>query len=282
MKLWNKSPAIHSTIPITGFLFCFFLPFNTKLSNVLLIIFLVSALIYILKGDLVFKKTRVPVIKYSTLILIIPLVFSIFFHGEFIKVMEMFGRRVSYLLIPLALLFFASEQLLALQRSSLRGIIYVSFLSSIFLLVNNFSNYYATRPLFCVDTDLLNFYYTGFNFTEILDFHPSYFGMYILFSLSILLFTKELYSKKLRLFTFFFLSLTILFLSSRVILFFYFLIIFIYIFRSFLFLFGKTKKAVLAFLVIGLIIVTSTYFIIKNTYIYASLTKETIWELSFN
>lgn len=283
MNLWNKSSNNYlSIILFIGFLFCFFLPLSTKISNIFLILFLVGVLFLVLKGEIGFNKANVSILKYSTLVLMVPLLLSLFFHGELLKVLDLLGRRVSYLLVPIVFLFFPPTHFLSLRKYSFLGIVYGSLLSSSILLFNNLTKYYATRPLFSIDSDLLNFYYTGFNFTEIIDFHPSYFGMYILFSVSVLLFSRVINSNALRIFIFFFLSLIILFLSSRVILFFYALIVLVYILRSLLNYYGKSKRVVLAFLTVGLIIASSAYLLIKNTYIYDSLTKETIWELSFN
>lgn len=266
----------------TGFLFGFFLPLSTKISNVLIIIFLVGIGYLVFRKQLIFNKSSVSVLKFSTLILIIPLVLSIFFHGEITAVLGLFGRRISYFLIPLGLLFFSSTQLLSLKKYASWGIVYGSVLASIILLFQNFLNYYATRPWFSVDSELLNFYYTGFHFTEVLDIHPSYFGMYLLFSVLVVLFGKLGISKWPRIFMILLFFITILFLSARVILFFYFLIVLIAIFRLFLSSFGKSKKTIISFLSIVVVISLSIYFLVKETYIYTSLTKETLWELTFN
>lgn len=283
MRVWNNSSYGQFALIISvGFLFGFFLPLSTKISNILVIIYLIGVSILVLKGEMKFNKLNVPALKYSTLVLIVPILLSIFFHGEFLKVLEVLGRRVSYLLVPLSFLFFSSVQLESLRNYSLRGIVYGSILASIVLLSNIFLSYYATRPLFLVDSELLNFYYTGFNFTELLDFHPSYFGMYLLLATSFLLFGKQYISNRLSWLTVIFFFITILFLSSRVILFFYFLVILVYILRSFLTLYGKSKTAIFSFITIVFILFLSTYLLIRETYIYTSLTKETMWELSFN
>jgi O-antigen ligase len=283
MQVWNKTSYTHfHIILISGFLFSFFLPLSTKISNILLIVFLVSVSFLVLKGRLKFNKINRSALKYSTLILMVPLLLSICYHGELLSVLNVLGRRISYLLLPLSFLFFSSEQLLSLKRSSFRGIVYGCTLSSIFLLSNNIWNYYATRPLWSVDSDLLNFYYTGFNFTETLDFHPSYLGMYMLLSVCVLLFSKVFVSRALKIIIFTFLSIVILFLSSRIIFIYYFIILIVYIFSSLLKLFGKSKIAIISIFTVVLIIFLSTFLLIKDTYIYTSLTKETIWELSFN
>lgn len=283
MQLWTK--AFYNPFQIIlsiGFLFGFFLPISTKISNVLLIAFMVGVAGLVFKGKMRFNNKTVTTLKYSTLVLIVPCILSILYHGDFLTAINVIGKRISYVLIPLSFLFFLPKQLLSLKKYALRGIVYGGILSSLVLLLKNLLIYYATRPLFTVDNEIFNFYYTGFNFTALIDIHPSYFGMYLLLSTSALLFGKLGIPKVLRLFSVVFFFFIILFLSSRVILFFYFVILLVYILNSFLKLYGKSKLALLSFSSVVLILFLSTYILIKETYIYTSLTEETLWELTFN
>ena len=283
MQLWSKTSYNYFQIILfSGFLFGFFLPLSTKFSNAFLIIFLVGVSFLVFKKEMKFNNANLQTLKYSTLILIIPSLFSFFFHGEIANVLDILGRRITYLLVPISLLFFSSEHFANLKKYSLKGIVYGGIISSLVLLIINLYGYYATRPSFTIDSELLNFYHTGFNFTRLFDLHPSYFGMYLLLSVAVLLFGKLSIPKGFRVFIVIFFFIIILFLNSRIILLFYFIMVLVSVLQSFLAFYGKARTAVLSFFAVVLIISFSGYLLIKDTYIYTSLTKETLWELSYN
>lgn len=280
--VWKKYIERYFLIILSlGFLFGFFLPLSTKISNAVLIALLLGVAGLSFIGKMKLNHAALKILKYSTLVLLLPCFLSIFYKEEFLTVLNILGRRVSYLLLPLSFLFFSPSQLLSLKKYSLIGIVYGAVLSCLILLYNNFLNYYATRPLL-IDDELLNFYYTGFNFTELLDFHPSYFGMYILLAISVLLFEPYSIYKYFKIFIFFILSVSILFVNSRVILFLYLLLVVVYLFKFSILFFKNTIIALFSFLSLCAIILFSIYYITKSTYIYRSFTSEALWELTFN
>ena len=278
-KIFHKN---FSFIPLIGFLFGFFLPISTKISNILIVVFCVIIVVLFLKKVIAFQKSNLKGLKYSTLILLIPCLLSLFFYNEFITTLNIVGRRITFFVIPISLLFLSYQRLSATKKSALLGIVYGSCLACLGLLLNNFLNYYATRPFLLIDDELLNFYYTGFGFMQPLDIHPSYFGMYILLALSVLLFEKFQINNFLKGLLFILLSTSILFINSRVILFLYLMIVLIYVLKRCMSYFKRKTSAILSFLVISILLLLSFYAITKTTYIYESLTKEALWDLSFN
>ncbi len=267
---------------ITGFLFGFLLPISTKLSNISLIVFCaIVATLFVLKR-VSFLRNNLEGLKFSAIILLIPCVISVFVLGEIGTPLKVLGNRMTFALLPLTFLFLSLNQLKAVKVFALNGLVWGLAISSVVLLTNNFNKYYATRPFLSFDSDFFNFYHTGREFVNLIDLHPSYYGMYMLLALAFILFKKrpKIGISEILLFSIF--TLTIFFLSSRIILFLYFFMLTSFLFVKGYAFFKSKLKAMLALGVFTALLSIFLYNTLKETYLFQTLTKEVAWELSYN
>ncbi|MFT6843001.1 MAG: O-antigen ligase [Psychroserpens sp.] len=267
---------------IMGFLFGFLLPISTKLSNISLIGFCTIVATFFVFKRVSFLKNNLKGLKFSAIFLLVPCVISVFVLGEIGIPLKVLGNRITFALLPLTFLFLSLNQLKEVKVFALNGLVWGSAITSVVLLVNNFSKYYATRPFLTLDSDFFNFYYTGHGFVGLIDIHPSYYGMYLLLASAFILFKKRSKIRIMEVLIFVVFTLTIFFLSSRIILFLYFFML-----TSFLFVKGSKvfKNRFKTILALGIFTVGLSIFLyktLKDTYLFQTLTKEVAWELSYN
>ncbi|WP_452219082.1 O-antigen ligase family protein [Lacinutrix undariae] len=274
------SKIVNKGVVYSAFLFSFFIAFSVKLANVSLIAFYVFSVSAYFVNKPTISSGSIKVLKFSSLLFLASILFSVFSHAEFELIFKGIGRRITFLLSPLVFLLLSNDNISVIKEKALKGLVLGVFLSSVFLVINIFYEYYLTRPLFTIDKDIFNFYHTNYYFTRILDIHPSYYGMFVIAAISVVYFYKG-FSNKIMNIAFVVLSaIIVLFLNARIILFLFFILNSVYLIRYF---YIKTNKFLqTALLTIAVFMVTSfiLFFATKNTYAYQRVFKETLWELS--
>lgn len=272
---------LQHSIFYTVFLFGFLLPFSTNFSNMALIFFYVLAIFLFFAKKLNVQKDTLKMLKYSTLLLIIPCFISFAVSDAPAEVLNILGRRITFLLTPVVFLLVPQENLKVLKHWSLKGLLYGGIASSLYLIINILYEYYLTRPLFTIDEEMFGFYYTGHSFIKSLDIHPSYYGLYLILALAFLLYRPPFKSHWLRLFCIAVITTCIVFLNSRLVMAVYFLIILFFLWRYFHGLFKRKRMAFLYSILLFFIIVGAFFFAFKRTYTSQRLTQEAVWELTY-
>lgn len=272
-----------SILPYSAFFMAFFLPLHMGISNAFLILFFLgSSYLFFVKKQYVLRNYKV--LSYSLLPIFLLYIIGVFYSVPAFVGVKIIGRNIAFLLCPLLLLFHSKNLLLRLKNMLFKGIVYGSVLAVILLLVNNFLNYFATRPFPNLDDEILGYHYTYYNFTALLDQHPSYFGVFVIFSLSLLI--KVLFYG-LRKFQFAVIigiivnSLGVFFLNSRVVFLFYVLVLAAALLWKGVLLYRRKK-----FVMLGIVTALSLSFsamgvyLLSNTFIASRFTNELQWELS--
>lgn len=268
-------------VRLLALLFGAFLPFNEKFANVALSLFYVFAFVNYLKNSR--RKTfkiDTKTLRYGTLLLIISIVTSAIFFFEYSNLLNTIGRRVTYIISPFIFLLIDKPLLKEVRNNALKGLIIGCVLSSLFLVSNILIEYYYTRPLFSINNDLFNFYHTSFHYTRILDFHPSYYGMYILLALASLYFESHVKSKYLTATAIVVLTTSVMFINSRVIMILFLMLNAFYICHI---IYKKTKSYLKTGAIASLtfvVLLTVLFFTFKSTYAYQRIIKESAWEFS--
>tara|TARA_B110000046_G_scaffold111743_1_gene118944 strand:+ start:10659 stop:11927 length:1269 start_codon:yes stop_codon:yes gene_type:complete len=264
------------------FLFSFFLPLFIKLSNLFIILFIVFSAYHFLFSKEKIKRNNI-VFIYSTVPLFLIFIFGLLITNEPSEGIKGLERIITFILCPLSLFFLKDDDLILIKKQLFNGLVIGSTISILILLVNNFNNYFSNRALLDIDIDIFNYYYTYYNFTDLLNLHPTYLGFYIVFSIFILI-NKMFIKTNGKFFIFILLmilSFGILFINSRIILLAYVLILVSTLIRVFYVLY-KRKYYIL---VISLFILSSIspFFIYKGfsqTFIFYRFTHELAWETS--
>lgn len=264
-----------------AFLFGIVLPFANGLNNIVLVLFYASVIILALSKKLNFRKQNVKLLLYSTGLLILPVCWSFIVVEETSQVLIALERRISFLLSPLFFLFLSQKQIVQIKNYSFRGLVYGAVSSSLYLLIMVLNKYYAVRPIFTVDKDLFNYFHTSFYYTDTINIHPSYIGVYVLFALAILLFSNLFSSRLWKSSYITILTVSVLFLNSRLIQALYFILVFIYLWQILQSKFRNIGSVVIGFIVTTVVVGALFVSLFKNTYLYQRLTKELSWELSY-
>jgi len=261
------------------FLFAFFLPIKISLSNFFLIIYFTLSLFRIIKN----KKTAINhAVFYSSILLFIPLLIGCFYTAYFDNAIHDIVKKNTFLLIPFFLSFESKDNLQKIYILAKKGLLFGVVIALFVLILKVLHSFFIINQEKRL-IDLFNFNYTRFNFTNILKIHPTYLGIYVIFSTILII--NLLYNRKIKTiyFTLMLLLFTIgiIFINQRIIFFIYSLV---FVFLTFIILKQQIlKKAYLKFLVtVGLIISISllSFFQVKKTYIYYRFTKELNWEFS--
>jgi len=261
------------------FMFAVLLPIKISLSNFFLILYFVISLFTIIKGK---KRSINPLFYYSPVLLFIPLIIGFFYTTYMDNAIHDIIKKNSFLLIPLFLSFETKYNLKKLSYFAKRGLLLGVITSLLFLIINVLYRFVIINKESEL-INLFNFNYTRYNFTNILKIHPTYFGIYILFSMVLIL--KLYYEKRIKIIPFTVLSVLftigILFINQRII-----FILFGLLILFFIFYFLKTqvqKKAYLKFLIVTVLLIFIGFISfskIKKTYVYYRFTKELNWEFS--
>ncbi|WP_271423727.1 O-antigen ligase family protein [Aequorivita sinensis] len=267
---------------ISAFLMAFFLPLHIGISNLFLILFFVAS------GYYLFLKKQYEVRRPKLLLLTLLPVFLLYIFGLFyssppFEGIKIIGRNIAFLLCPLLLFFYNTKDLLRIKKSLFQGIVIGAVISILILLVNNFLNYFATRPFPSFDDEIFNYYYTYYSFSNFLDMHPTYLGAYLIFAISLLL--KKLLQnrdiKALIISSLIILTVGVIFINSRMIFFLYALVVFSAImYLGFIFYTQKKIGALSLIIIVTIAVVFSIIKTLSNTYIFTRLTNELQWELT--
>ena len=158
---------------------------------------------------------------------------------------------------------------------------YGAVLSSLLLITLSLLKYYEQKPLWTIDSDLFNYYFTNKNYTELISIHPTYYGMYLLLAIVGLLDDLGSSLKGFRGPSILILSVSLLFVGSRIILVLFLLVFFSYAFKNIIIYFKKKRKVFFALVLIFISLTTFFMSFFKETYLFHRLTTESIWELSY-
>ncbi len=271
----------HSVL-YTAFFFGASLPFSTKISNLALILIYVAIAVLFFAKKTTLQKQNLKLIIYSVALLFFLCVLSFLTSGDIDTILKTIGRRITFLLTPLIFLLLPHNEVNNVKQYALRGLLFGSILSAIYLLVNNFTFYYSTRPFLPIDNELLNFYHTGFYYTEDFDIHPSYLAMYYLLGLTFLLFDTPMKIKWLKATCLLILTSSLIFLSSRLVLLILVIILLFYYYRFLARIIKAKVQVVLSYIVSVASIFAIVFFILSSTYLFQNLTEEALWDLSYN
>ena len=163
------------------FLFSFFLPLNTRLSNAFLIVSMVLAVIFLHQNPNarnlgVQKKMLIYSVLPFFLLHIMGLLYTSYLEDGY-RYLE---KTISFLLVPIIFLFFRREQLLQILSVLLKGLLCGSVISVLVLVGLNLSNYFLNRETYYISKDLFDYYHTYQYYTKPLNQHPTYLGLYYL------------------------------------------------------------------------------------------------------
>src|SRR5690554_3656366 len=137
----------------------FFLPLHIGLSNLFLILFFVgSGYFLFIKKEHVKRKPSLLI--YTLLPFFLLYVIGVFYSEPPFIGTKVMGRTIAFLLCPLLLLFYPKSVLQRVKSGLFKGIVAGSIISVGYLLINNFLNYFATRPFLKFDDEILCYYYT--------------------------------------------------------------------------------------------------------------------------
>ncbi len=249
------------------FLFSFFLPLNTRLSNAFLIVSMVLAVIFLHQNPNarnlgVQKKMLIYSVLPFFLLHIMGLLYTSYLEDGY-RYLE---KTISFLLVPIIFLFFRREQLLQILSVLLKGLLCGSVISVLVLVGLNLSNYFLNRETYYISKDLFDYYHTYQYYTKPLNQHPTYLGLYYLTGL---IFMNEILHRiwiKITLVIVFLIGF--LFLNSRIIFLVILLsiILFVLIWGYRLLKIKKYKLLLMYILGLGIFLFTTLKFI-SGTYI---------------
>lgn len=267
------------------FIFAFVLPLNTKLANICLLVLGGVAVIKIIKGKCFFDyNILLRGGLRTTMFIVLLLMIGLFYTDDIPLALSYFERYSSYLIIPLVFSFLRLKDLESIRKYSFNGLILGSIVSSIILLTSNFYKYYIYKGGICIDTDLFNYHFTYHKFASTLDFHPTFLGIYFVFTFVVLHESTRWFSSFWKFIISLLLVVCLVFLNSRVA--FLLIIIYFIFFGVRLFLkYQKIENGSIKFTIRVAPILLSFFVIIfcfKNTYIYQRMSDQLIWELTEN
>lgn len=272
-----------SLVPFFAFCMAFFLPLHLGISNLFLILFLVaSAYLLLIKKEYVLRNPRLLI--FTLLPLFLLYVIGVLYSSPPFVGTKIIGRTISFLLCPLILLLYSKSILERIKTRLFKGIVVGSIIAIAILLVNNFLNYFATRPFPKFDNEILDYYYTYHYFTEILDVYPTYLGAYILFALVVLLhglFKKQRCNKVLNWAGIVFLSIGVLFINARIIFLLYAFIVIASVVLAAIRTLKHKQYTWFVFILLSIFTLgTVGLSILSNTFIFSRFSKELEWELT--
>lgn len=211
------------------FLFALFLPIHTVASNFFVICFMVVVVYGIIKGGV---RNRSGNVSWKMLIFTPFAFFTLHIIGLAYSESPVLGlsyleRSLTFLLVPLILLFATLKEIALLRILFLKGLIVGASISLLFLITKNLYHYFNTQESFHMGYDLFNYYHTYLKFTQPLDQHPTYLGVYYL---TAIIFVDEIvHNKQLKYLMAGLFGLGFLFLNSRIIFVMLLLMLFFYL-----------------------------------------------------
>jgi len=270
---------LYRVVLYSAFLFGFLLPMSTNYSNIAIILFYIASVIFVVSTKQNNFSRKQTFLLGSSILLIVPSCVNLIFTGFENSVMNIFVRRITFLLSPLIIVLLPRILIGKLRNKALLGLICGCVISSLFLIFKNFERYFMSKGSFVIDKELFNYYHTHVNFMSSIDIHPSYYGMYVLLALYALYFLNIFKKRYIKAVIFMLFGLTVLFLNSRIIIFLSLLFLLWILFNEVKNIFQR-KKAILLFAIGGFLIVTLLFVGLKNTYLFQKFSKELVWDLS--
>lgn len=257
------------------FIAAFFLPIKTSVSNIgLLILLLTNLMSFIIYGINLKQSTLKKFFLASPFILFIPVLIGVIYSPLFIEAQEEVSKYLLLLLIP-TFIFRKDLQNLEIKPSLQSGLIVGSVLSSLVLtILNLYKFHFSGLPL----VKYFSSHFTGFKYLEPMggDLHPIYVGSYFVIALSFILLTKNSALKGFKAIAAIILIIGIISLNSRII----FLTTLILMFLVAL---ENLSWKVFAVLITSLIIAVALIMpFFQKTYVYNKLVNGTVWELNNN
>ncbi len=283
MKSKTLSIVTYNELPIgqlqflsgSYFLFSFFLPLHTGISNALLILSIVLSVIFLYRNpDARTKAINTKMLLYSVLPFFLLHVMGLFYTNYPEDGYRYIEKTISFLLIPIIFLYFHKEVLIKLSVILLKGLLFGSVISVLILLALNISNYFINQDTFSIGKDVFDYYHTNKYFTQPLNQHPTYLGVYYL--TSIIFIRKLIKSTWLKIILATVFIIGFLFLNSRIIFISILLFLILLLLKGTYGLFKKKKYNLILIygLILGTVIFSSLKFLsgtfigyrIKNIY----------------
>lgn len=268
-------------------IFCFLMPIYTKLGNVAIGLLVLSVLFYIVKqkpNKVVTLNNLYRVLFTTTASMLVLLTLGLLFTDNIKFALHYYENYSSYLLLPFLFLFLSKRLLERMFRQAMRFFVYGSVLCSLILMGYNFIRYFKSKGGFVVESDLFSYNYTYHIFTELLRFHPTLLGIYILFSILIVCELPRFFKSYFRYSAMLVLVSCLLFLNSRSALFcffIYFVVSYILKIREVIITKGSFKRVIIATFFGGFLLCALLYFL-SNTYMEERFTNQLKWELTEN
>ena len=253
---------------------CFFLPLKTTLSNVGLILLLLSTVISFAHNGIrkeVFSKPTF--YTASTMALFIPILIGFMYAPSFVKASAQLGKCFFYAAIPLILLRNDIARDKAILWGS-KGLLFGGTIGLVYLFFNNTSVFIESGlPL----KKILSYNFTGKSFVAPLrEMHPVYFGSYILFSLFLIWQTGLKLDRVLKILLTSLMLLGLLFLNSRILFFTGIFLLILVVIRNI-----SLKRSLI---VLGVMVLFFTLVIpsLKGTYVYNKIVQGSRWDMTVN
>lgn len=284
LKQNNRTTLFDKILFVTGFLIAAALPLYAKLSSVLL--FVLILMILISRGKLIFKKGHISSFSWSAttvLLFLIPII-AVLFSDSIYDSTRVIGKHILYLLVPLTLICLSDKERKIGLNVTKKGLVAGAVIASIIMFINLSVQVLKNPEPFQLST-VLNYHHTYYNFTSIINKHPTYIGaeifLAIVFLYKYLIAKSKLASKIIGYVCLSILILSLVFINSRVVLTLLILFILFAIVRFVFKLFqSKSFISLTIFLLSSIVICLLAYRTISNTYVFHRYTHELSWELS--
>ena len=252
---------------------CFFLPIKTSLSNVGILILILSSLIsFFLYGISTKPLRKTSFYTTTTLAIFLPILIGSSYAPDFSAALAQLSKCIFYALLPILLL--RSDLDSKWLKSATLGLIVGCCSAMLYLLgINLFKFQESGLPLI----KLLSYKYTGKVFMSPLgDMHPVYFGSYHLMMLLLVWHKEWPLRAALKWVVTIIILIGLLFVNSRIIFLIGLILLVAFILKNF-----SLKKGLLVLVGLGIMGIISIP-LVKNTYVFNKLIKGSKWELSEN
>ncbi|AYN66095.1 O-antigen ligase domain-containing protein [Euzebyella marina] len=199
------------------FFFAFFLPLYTVASNFFLIVFMVVMVYGIIEGGVRNRSDNVgwKMLVFTPFTFFILHIIGLGYSESPVLGLSYLERSLSFLLVPLILLFATPKEISFLRVVFLKGLILGTSISLLVLITTNLYRYFSAQESFHIGLDLFDYYHTYLKFTQPLNQHPTYLGVYYL---TAIIFADEiLHNRQLKYMVVGLFGLGFLFLNSRII-----------------------------------------------------------------
>jgi len=269
-------------IPYAFFLLGLAFPISTKFANVMfgICVGLLLLLSFDKKEKGSYEDSRFLI--FSTILLFLPCLASFFTLGITEDFVNTCLKRSPYLFTPFVL--YASTKRIT-QKTTQRlfsGFLLGSVMVSLALLINIVLQFFFVSDLEIRKGGILNYYHTNKYFTELLDIHPTYLGLYMVFAVLVIGFSIKKRSRIKNTLALTTLILAVIFINSRSVFLCLILIIVYQFYSHFIARFKNQKNASLKATIVLALLSLASFFMFNKTYIFQKMTKELFWELNPN